>query len=231
MGDFMGNLLENLVLIYSADEGKLKILLKKRLEEPYKNYWTIPGDMLDEKTTLEESTRDIFERETNVKVRSIIQGSVFSNLKRNRDARIIAFTNVVITDKDLVDMKKDNDLLEWFEVDSLPKLAFDHRDIIEKVTEDIKEKITLNYSDILLELFPSDFTLPDFQLFYENVIGKEIDRRNFRKKIFNQNLVIDTGFKSNKKMGRPSTLYRFNPDEIRGKRIWIKKDGALKILS
>ncbi|MBR2840650.1 MAG: NUDIX hydrolase [Bacilli bacterium] len=215
----MGNLLENLVLIYSADEGKLKILLKKRLEEPYKNYWTIPGDMLDEKTTLEESTRDIFERETNVKVRSIIQGSVFSNLKRNRDARIIAFTNVVITDKDLVDMKKDNDLLEWFEVDSLPKLAFDHRDIIEKVTEDIKEKITLNYSDILLELFPSDFTLPDFQLFYENVIGKEIDRRNFRKKIFNQNLVIDTGFKSNKKMGRPSTLYRFNPDEIRGKRI------------
>lgn len=219
MGDFMGNLLENLVLIYSADEGKLKILLKKRLEEPYKNYWTIPGDMLDEKTTLEESTRDIFERETNVKVRSIIQGSVFSNLKRNRDARIIAFTNVVITDKDLVDMKKDNDLLEWFEVDSLPKLAFDHRDIIEKVTEDIKEKITLNYSDILLELFPSDFTLPDFQLFYENVIGKEIDRRNFRKKIFNQNLVIDTGFKSNKKMGRPSTLYRFNPDEIRGKRI------------
>lgn len=215
----MGNLLENLVLIYSADEGKLKILLKKRLEEPYKNYWTIPGDMLDEKTTLEESTRDIFERETNVKVSSIIQGSVFSNLKRNRDARIIAFTNVVITDKDLVDMKKDNDLLEWFEVDSLPKLAFDHRDIIEKVTEDIKEKISLNYSDILLELFPSDFTLPDFQLFYENVIGKEIDRRNFRKKIFNQNLVIDTGFKSNKKMGRPSTLYRFNPDEIRGKRI------------
>lgn len=219
MGDFMGNLLENLVLIYSADEGKLKILLKKRLEEPYKNYWTIPGDMLDDKTTLEESTNDIFERETNVKVSSIIQGSVFSNLKRNKDARIIAFTNVVITDKDLVDMKKESDLLEWFEVDSLPKLAFDHGDIIEKVTNDIKEKITLNYSDILLELFPSDFTLSDFQAFYESTTGKEIDRRNFRKKIFNQNLVIDTGFKSNKKMGRPSTLYRFNPDEIRGKRI------------
>lgn len=215
----MGNLLENLIVIYAADRGNLKILLKKRNEEPYKNYWYIPGEILDINSTLENSASRIFERETGVVSNNVFQGSVFSNLERSIEDRIIAFTSIIITDRDLVDMKKQNDSLEWFDVDNLPKIAFDHGDIILKVTEDIKEKISLNYSNILLDLFPSDFTLPDFQNFYEKVLGKQVDRRNFRKKIFGQDLVIDTGFKSNKKVGRPSTLYRFNPDNMKGKRI------------
>lgn len=213
----MKNLLENLVIIFAADGGKFKILLKKRTEEPYKNYWYIPGEMLDTTTTVEESSLNVFEKETNVSAANTLQGNVFSNLNRNSENRVIAFTNIIITDKDIVDMKKDSDLLEWFDVTNLPKIAFDHKDIIDVITEDIKKKITLNYSDILIDLFPSDFTLPDFQEFYESIIGKKIDRRNFRKKIFNQNLVIDTGEKSNKKVGRPSTLYRFNTEKMKGK--------------
>lgn len=215
----MKNLLENLVVIYSADEGCLKILLKKKMDEPYKNYWYVPGEILDTKTTLEESSFRVFKNETGVSGSNLIQGNVFSNIGRGDDNRIIAFTNIIITDKSLVDIKKTSDLLEWFDVDELPKLAFDHKDIILKVTEEIKSKIALNYSDIILDFFPSDFTLTDFQSFYENMIGRKMDRRNFRKKIFSQDLVVDTGEKDTSKVGRPGILYRFNVQNMKGKRL------------
>lgn len=225
----MVNKVENLLVIYSADKGKLKILLEKKDDEPYKNYWIIPGETLDENTTQEESTNNLFSNITSLNYNSFIQGGVFSDIKRKQDGRTIAIVSIVITDKNVADLKR-KEGFEWFDTDELPKLAFDHRDIIATVTEEIKNKIVQNYSDVLLKLFPSDFTLPEFQQFYESILGKKIDRRNFRKKIMTQELVIDTGEKTTNKTGRPGSLYRFNVENMRGKRLWMKMDGALKIL-
>ena len=209
------NIVENLLIIYSADEGKLKILLQKRDEEPYKDYWVIPSEILDTDKTLEDSSEFLFKKSTTLENGHFIQGSIFSNLNRNIYDRVIGITNIVITDKKLVDIKK-SEKYEWFDVDQLPKIAFDHKTIIEVVTKEIKNKIRYNYCDILLDLFPSDFTLSEFQKFYENILEKTIDRRNFRKKILNQNLVIDTGEKTTNKTGRPGTLYRFNIENMKG---------------
>ena len=215
----MENLLENLIITYAADDGVLKILLKKKAGDPYNGYWMLPGEFLSSDITIEQSCQSIFEKETHLTASNVIQGNVFSNINRGNGKRTIAITNIIITDKDLVDMKKDDKSIEWFDVDNLPKLAYDHKEIIEKVTKDVKRRIVVNYSDILLDLFPSDFTIPEFQNFYEKILGKSIDRRNFRKKIINQKLVVSTGEKTNKKMGRPGTLYRFNIDNMKGKRI------------
>ena len=213
----MINKVENLLIVYCADEGKLKILLEKNNEEPYKNYWIIPGELLDDKTTQEESTKVLFKNITSLNYSDFIQGGVFSDTKRKKE-RTIAIVSVVITDRSVADLNK-KDGFEWFDVCELPKLAYDYRDIIHKVTDEVKNKITHNYSDILVKLFPSDFTLPEFQKFYENILGKKIDRRNFRKKIINQNLVIDTGEKMMNKTGRPGSLYRFNIENMKGKKI------------
>lgn len=217
-GFFVENKVENLLIIYSADNGKLKILLKKNFEEPYKNYWVIPGEELDAETTQDESTMNLFKNITSLNYRGFIQGGVFTGLGRKIDGRTIAIVSVVITDRSVADLKKENGF-EWFDVDELPKLAFDHREIILSVTGELKTKIIQNYSDILLKLFPSDFTLTEFQKFYENMLGKKIDRRNFRKKMMSQNLVIDTGEKTSNKMGRPGSLYRFNVVNMKGKRL------------
>ena len=80
-------------------------------------------------------------------------------------------------------------------------------------------RILNNYSNILVKFFPSDFTLTEFQNFYENISGKNIDRRNFRKKIMSQQLVIDTGEKTDNKAGRPGILYKFNEKKMRGTRL------------
>ena len=213
------NILETIVLIYAADEGKLKIYLKKKQDEPYKGYWILPCAPLDNQTTLEENAHKIYENMTNLNETVMFQNKIFSNLDRNPNNRIIGVSFVAITDKDLTDMKKEDNDKAWFDVEELPKLGFDRAEIIEKVSKEVKKQIVSNYNDMFLSFFPSDFTLPELQNFYENVLGKPIDRRNFHKKFVNQELVIDTGFKTSKGSGRPGTLYRFNIDKMKGKRI------------
>lgn len=213
------NVLETLLLIYASDEGKLKIYLQKKQDEPYKGYWVLPSATLDNKTTLEENAHKIYKDMTNLDETYMFQSKIFSNLDRNPNNRVIGTAFVAVTDKTLTDMKQESNDKAWFDIQELPKLGFDHANIIEEVSKEISSQITTNYNDMLLAFFPSDFTLPELQLFYENVLGKSIDRRNFHKKYVNQELVIDTGFKTSKGSGRPGTLYRFNLDKMKGKRL------------
>ena len=215
----MQNYIETPLIILSADEGKLKIYLEKKQDEPYKGYWTLPSAPLDTQTTIEENAHKIYKSMTNLDETYMFQSKVFSDLNRDPNNRIIGISFIAITDKTLTDIKQDNKEVAWFDVEELPKLGFDHANIIEVVTKEVKNKIIANYNDMLLAFFPSDFTLPELQNFYENVLGKPIDRRNFHKKYVNQELVIDTGFKTSKGSGRPGTLYRFNLEKMKGKRI------------
>ena len=213
------NVVETLLLILSADEGKLKIYLEKKKDEPYKGYWTIPNRILDNETTLEQNAKNIYKDTTGLEEGKIFQAKAFSDINRLKNDRVIAVSFIAITDKTLTDIKQNTSDKAWFQIDELPKLGFDHEQIINEVITELSKKITTNYNDMLIKFFPSDFTLPELQNFYEYVLNKPIDRRNFHKKFVNQDLVIDTGFKQTKANGRPGTLYRFNIDKMKGKRI------------
>ena len=209
------NIIESLLVIYTADEGKLKILLKKNEEEPYKGYWIIPGEKLTEEISLEDNPKIVFKNITNINIDDIKAAGIYSETNINEE-RIIQLTYTTIIDKNVADIKKD-DSSEWFDIDELPKIGYNHSEIIEKATNNIKEKIIYNSDNIILELFRNDFTLSELQTFYENITGKKIDRRNFRKKILTQELVIDTGEKTSTSAGRPGKLYIFNKDNLKGK--------------
>lgn len=213
------NIIETLLIIYASDEGKLKIYLQKKEEEPYKGHWLLPSNFLNNKTTIEENVLEIYKNMTGLNKGKVYQSKIFSDINRNSNKRVIGVSYVAITDKQLTEIKQNEKNNSWFAIDALPKMGFDHAFIIEEVTNDIKRKIISNYDDILLDFFPSDFTLPELQNFYESVSEKKIDRRNFHKKFVSQNLVVDTGFKTSRKNGRPGTLYRFNIEKMKGKRI------------
>lgn len=213
------NVIETLLLIFAADDGKLKIYLEKKQDEPYKGYWIIPNSILDNQTTLEENAKNIYVSATGLHNGQILQSQAFSDLNRGLNERTIAITFVAITDKTLTDIKQNTNDRSWFQIDELPKLGFDHEKIINAVSKQLRNKIVTNYDDMLVKFFPSDFTLPELQNFYEYVLAKPIDRRNFHKKFVGQDLVIDTGFKTSKGSGRPGTLYKFNLDKMKGKRI------------
>lgn len=209
------NIIESLLIIYTADEGKLKILLKKKEEEPYKGYWIIPGEKLTDDITLEDNPKFVFKNITNINIDDIKPAGIYSEINTEEE-RIIELTYIAITDKNVVDLKKE-DTSEWFDIDELPKIGYNHSEIIEKATNTLKEKIIYNSENIILELFRNDFTLSELQTFYENITGKTVDRRNFRKKILSQDLVIDTGEKTTAAAGRPGKLYIFNKDNVKGK--------------
>lgn len=199
------NVIEVLVNICAVHEGKLKIFLKHKKNEPYKGYWLLPGDILSNDQTLEESADKTVIMSTNFPNVFLMQGKTFSNLDRDPLERIIACTFTSITVKKLTN----NPEMKWFNIDELPKMAYDHEKIAKENIEDLKQQIITNKNNILLKLFPHDFTLSELQQFFEYILNRQLDRRNFRKKLIDSKIVLETGEKINT-AGRPSKLYVFN---------------------
>jgi len=199
------NVIEVLVNICAASDGKLKIFLKHKQNDPYKGYWLLPGNILPNDQTLEESADNTVVTSTNFPNMFLIEGQTFSNLDRDPLERIIACTFTAITVKELVH----NHEMQWFEVNDLPKMAYVHEKIAKENIEELKRQIIINQNNILLKLFPNDFTLSELQHFFEYIMNKELDRRNFRKKLIDSKIVLETGEKINT-AGRPSKLYVFN---------------------
>ena len=207
-------LLETLIGIFTVDKGKIKILLMHKKTEPYKGYWVLPGSLISNNETLEDNVTDVVCDTLGLPTMYIEQCYTFSNLNRDPDNRVIATSFIGLIDNITLVLKKqerENIELAWFEINSIPKTGYDHDKIINKLVEYLKKRI-IN-SNILKILFPSDFTLPELQRVYEQVLNTEIDRRNFRKKLVNLGYVIDTGDVNEGYMGRPAKLYRFN-DEL-----------------
>lgn len=207
-------LLETLIGIFTVDKGKIKILLMHKKTEPYKGYWVLPGSLLSNNETLEDNITDVVCDTLGLPTMYIEQCYTFSNLNRDPDNRVVATAFIGLIDNITLVLKKqerENIELAWFEINSIPKTGYDHDKIINKLVEYLKKRM-IN-SNILKILFPSDFTLPELQRVYEQVLNTEIDRRNFRKKLVNLGYVIDTGDVNEGYMGRPAKLYRFN-DEL-----------------
>ena len=199
------NVIEVLVNICAVDDGKLKIFLRHKKNDPYKGYWLLPGNIVPNNQTLEEGAEDTVINSTNFPSMFLIQGKTFSNLDSDPLERIIACTFTSVTLKSLTN----NSEMQWFEVNELPKMAYDHEIIAKENIKELKRQIMINQNNILLKLFPNDFTLSELQHFFEYITGRELDRRNFRKKLIDSKIVLETGEKVNT-AGRPSKLYMFN---------------------
>ena len=200
---------EVLTNIFTVEKGKLKILLARKNTEPYKGYWELPNKILSNEETLEETKEKILEETIGTSNIYTEQNYTFSKLDRNPNNRILATSYIGLIDSKTIEIKnkKNENNWEWFTINELPKISFDHKEVIENATELLKTKLVS--ANILKKLFPSDFTLPELQEIYENIMNKKLDRRNFRKKFINLGLIEDTGYKSEGRSGRPAKLYRF----------------------
>ena len=212
--------LETLIGIFSVNKGKIKILLMRKKDDPYKGHWILPGSILNVNETLEDNVNSVINEKLGLPSMYIEQCYTFSELNRNQDARILATSYIGLIDNITLVLKKQDREgieLEWFDINSIPKTAYDHDQIIAKLVEYLRKRIT--NSNILRILFPSDFTLPELQKVYEQILNIKIDRRNFRKKLLNLDYVVYTGDVNEGYMGRPAKLYRFN-DELESRNLF-----------
>lgn len=189
--------------IFTVEKGNVKVLLIKRKNEPYKDMWALVGGALYNNEDIEAGMYREIKEKTGIEDVTLYFNNVFGKVDRSPIMRMVAlnYIGVMKLDKNTLT----NEDAKWFLITDIPKLAYDHNEILNSALEKLKELI-LNTS-ILKSLFPSDFTLPELQKTYEIILNKKLDRRNFRRKVLY--MLTLTGKEKIFEGTKPAKLYKY----------------------
>lgn len=205
--------IETLITVFTIEQGIIKVLLIKNKIEPYKGYWMLPGNILNVNETLENNITDVVYDKLGFTDLYIEQSHTFSEVNRNHEKRIVAVNYIGLVDFVTANVKRNivEDIeSEWFDINDMPKLIYDHENIINVSIKKLKSKLVNSLT--LKNMYPSDFTLPEIARLYENLLSASIDRRNLRKKFLQFDMIEETGDYSTGFNGRPAKLYRFKQE-------------------
>ncbi|MFY7971007.1 MAG: NUDIX hydrolase [Flavobacteriales bacterium] len=197
-------------VIFGYHEGQLKVLLIERGAEPYENFWALPGDLVYPLEDLDSAARRVLEDLTSLKEVELRQVHTFGKVDRHPLGRVItvAYTTLVETSELNPVASSWAKESKWHSVKKLPKLAFDHREILDNSFQELRNII--RYEPIWTNVLPEKFTLGQLQLFYESVYSITLDKGNFRKKIQGMKFIQKLGETQKEVNHRPSQLYRFD---------------------
>lgn len=209
------------IAVFGYDEADLKVLLIQRDRAPYRSKWALPGGFVEIDESIDDAARRELEEETGMARVFLEQLYTFGEPRRDPRERVIsvAYYALVKLTAHTVRAATDARNVAWFPVADLPALAFDHEEILDVALRRLKGKI--RYEPIGFELLPPKFPLSELQRLYETILGQELDKRNFRKKILSMGLLADTEEIQRDVAHRAARLYRF--DEAAYRR--LKKAG------
>lgn len=202
------------VLIFSINKDKLETVLIKRVREPFNGVWSIPGDIISLNDSLDDAAKKVLYDKTGIKDVYLEQLYTFGEVERDPRGRVITTAYFALLPHNNVDLSEAPNPLhaKWVPIDQIPPLAFDHERIIETGIARIKSKLL--YSSIASGFLPEKFRLYDLQRVHEIILGKKIDKRNFRKKIQSLELIEPTGEYYKDGKHRPAQLYKFKTKEL-----------------
>ena len=196
--------------IFTIEKGITRVLLIKRSNNPYNGMWALVGGALyNDEEIIDSMNREIKEK-TGLENIHLELFNIFSKIDRSPVMRMVAIGYLGIVDKNkykvLKETMKTSDA-EWFEIEKVPTLAYDHNQILEEAYKTLKEKI--KNTNLLKNLYPEGFTMPEIQLAYESILNKKFDRRNFRKKMLNSGLIEETNKLEKFNGTKPAKIYKF----------------------
>lgn len=176
-------------VIFGFDGTKLKILLIKRGFEPKKNHWSLMGGFVQKKESTDEAAVRILKTLTGLEGIYLEQLHVFSDINRDPIERTIS-----VTYSALIDISKyqaqmsDQYHPEWFPLNEIPDLIFDHNEMVAIGKRNLRLKAAMH--PILFELLPEKFTIPTLQSLFEDVYETSFDKGNFSRKLMSTGLLI-----------------------------------------
>ena len=197
-----------IILGFRAKE--LFLLLTRRPVEPLKNEWSLMGGFMEEQESLHQAAEKILYRYTALGNIYMEQVGAYGELHRDSGGRVISvayYALVNIRDHD-VRAATDARNAAWFAVVDLPRLAFDHDEIMQAALERLRGKLA--YQPVGFELLPELFTLSQLQRLYETILERPLDKRNFRRKIMAMDLVEETPEIEQDVSHRAARLFRFD---------------------
>ncbi len=197
-------------VVFGMDEEDLKVLLIKRGLEPFQGKWALPGGFVRMEESLDDAACRELEEEAGIRPAHLEQLYTFGEPGRDPRGRVVtvAYFALVKLSDHRVHASTDAREAAWFSVWDAPKLAFDHADILGTALQRLKGKV--RYQPIGFELLPPKFTLTQLQRLYEIILERELDKRNFRKKILSMDLLEELDEVEQDVSHRAARLYRFD---------------------
>ncbi len=204
-------------VVFGLDEEDLKILLIQRDLKPFAGQWALPGGFVEIGESLEETARRELSEETNLKNVFLEQLYTFSDPKRDPREHVVTVAHYALVNlsEHIVKAATDARSAAWFAIDDVPPLAFDHDRILKVAYDRLKGKI--RYQPIGFELLPEKFTLRQLQGLYEKILDRDLDKRNFRKKILNMGIIEELNEIETDVAHRAARLYRFDKKQYDAK--------------
>lgn len=201
-------------VIFRLTDGVLEVLLTKRAQEPFKDDWALPGGYCAQGQTTLEALGDIVKRKVGVDLDTqlayVEQLYTFDTVARDPRGHAVSVTYMGCGRA--IEPTPAEQTIAWHAVDRLPSLAYDHEKIIVYARERLGAKLT--YTNAAHGLLDKKFTLSQLQSVYEAVLGREIDKRNFRKKFLTLGLIHETPDTWRDGAHRPARLYAFNSESL-----------------
>ncbi len=208
-------------VVFGFDEGELKLLLIERALEPFKGRWALPGGFVRVDETIDEAARRELAEEAGLKDVFLEQLYTFGAVDRDPRERVVSVAYYALVTLAGHQTRAATDAADarWFPAAKIPKLAFDHAEILATALARLKGKV--RYQPIGFELLPPKFTLSQLQHLYEAVLETALDKRNFRKKVLSFGLLMPLKEPQMTGRHRPARLFRF--DTVKYRR--LKKHG------
>lgn len=206
-------------VIFGFDENKLKVLLIRSDLKKYQSKFSLLGDLVKPEEDLEDSAYRILKQRTGMNDLYLEQVHTFGEVGRHPAGRVVSVAYCSLINVQHHRLKiLDNDL-HWHDVDSVKELLFDHKKIFEACYKWLQKRVQEH--PLGFSLLPNKFSLRELQNLYEAILNKKLDRRNFRKKFFSMNFLVDMGEDEKNVPHRPGRLYKFDYEKYeKNKKTW-----------
>jgi 8-oxo-dGTP diphosphatase len=202
-------------VVFGLDEDALQVMLIQRALPPFENEWALPGGFVRVDETVDEAARRELEEETGLRNIYLEQLYTFGEIERDPRERVISVAYYALVNLGEHNVTAATDAAEaaWFGVHDVPSLAFDHLNIVRMALKRLQGKV--RYQPVGFELLPKKFTLSQLQHLYELLLERELDKRNFRKRVLAMDLLVETDEVQQDVAHRAARLYQFDEKKYR----------------
>lgn len=199
------------VVILTVNENSLNVLLTTAKTGPFSGMPTLPGGLIKPEEKIRDAVSRLISEVLSVEESYREQLFTFGNPGRDPGGRVVSVTYLALVPWNMAKKAVKKGAF-WKEVGTLPKLGYDHDDVLEMAIDRLSGKI--GYTNIVYGLMPEEFTLTELQSTYETILGKKLDKRNFRKKVHSLKMVEKLPKVRKNEAARPAQLYKFISNKL-----------------
>lgn len=206
-------------VIFGFDENKLKVLLIRSDLKKFQSKWSLLGDLVKPDENLDAAAYNILKQRTGINDVYLEQVHTFGEVDRHPAGRVVTVAYCSLINIQHHRLKTYDNELHWHEIENVTELAFDHQKIFEQCYLWLQKRVQEH--PLGLSLLPNKFSLRELQNLYEAILNIKLDRRNFRKKFFAMDFLVDVGEEEQNVPHRPGRLYKFNYEKYeKRKKTW-----------